>query len=879
MLRGNLVEKFKRFINSTKNKLYVFTYSSKHKIKIYEYDQCSKGIAENIISKIKNKFPFLKIHFIGSSALGIAGCRDIDIFIESDPADFIKFSGFFEKEFGKPVNFKNYFIEWNFLDNGWEVDILLIDPSSEKFKYQVGIVSFLAENNNFLSKYERLKWKMNGMSEMRYEYEKNKFFSKVEKEYGIENVKFVDCLNILNKKNKDSFNKPSVVIGIPAYNEEDNIGYLLEYLQKQVVDKFIIEKIIVISDGSHDKTNDIVANLSKKFKNIELIADGQRLGKSSRINQLFEKSESDIVVLLDADIKIKNKFVINNLVKPFINNVEIKHISGHAFPLKPVKFIENIVYAGMLIWEYARMNPSASDLYLSEGSIRAFKREVYKKLRFPKSSADEAFSFLFCEKNGYKFYWASTAEVYYRLPNTFNDYMKQMKRFLGSGSIQENIFGSKFLDKYYNIRIQDKLTALAFYLRKNFWWTFLYMLTIPMPRILLLFEKKNEDNGIWEIVSSTKDLKKTSKKNKIVFSNYDDLKNPWYSGGGALAIHEVARRLAKDFEVKVITGKYPKCKDEYIDNVYYQRVGLSFVGPKCGQLFYSFCLPCYVFREKFDIWFESFTPPFTTGLLPFFTRKPVVGVTHMLGGMDMWRKYKIPFYLFERWGFKFYRYFIVLSDILENEIRKYNKIAKIKIIPNGVKLQNKNDFNNQKNIIFIGRIEINQKGLDLLLDSYNKVEFSNRYNLLIAGSGEEKEELILKSKINKFPNKEIKFIGKVTGEGKKIFFQQASFLVMPSRFDTFSLVVLEAFSYGLPVIVFDLENLKWIPDDCAIKVKPFDVDELARAMEKLIIDTDLRKKMGDRAWEFSKNYSWDAVADKYKDYIDNLLKKDGRINR
>ena len=62
-------------------------------------------------------------------------------------------------------------------------------------------------------------------------------------------------------------------------------------------------------------------------------------------------------------------------------------------------------------------------------------------------------------------------------------------------------------------------------------------------------------------------------KRRIIFSNYDDPKNPFYGGGGARAIHEVARRLAVRHDVKIITGSYPGSRDEMVDGVSYARIG------------------------------------------------------------------------------------------------------------------------------------------------------------------------------------------------------------------------------------------------------------------------------------------------------------------
>ena len=86
-----------------------------------------------------------------------------------------------------------------------------------------------------------------------------------------------------------------------------------------------------------------------------------------------------------------------------------------------------------------------------------------------------------------------------------------------------------------------------------------------------------------------------NKKTSVIFSSYDDLHNPYYAGGGALAIREVAKRLVKKYNVTVITGKYPNSKDETIEGITYERVGTTHFGGKIGQLSISnvSSLTCY----------------------------------------------------------------------------------------------------------------------------------------------------------------------------------------------------------------------------------------------------------------------------------------------
>lgn len=678
----------------------------------------------------------------------------------------------------------------------------------------------------------------------------------------------------LDKINLDA---PSLTVAIPAHNEEGVIFRVLESLCLQQYNLCNIEKIIVYCDGCSDNTINEIKEFMEKSSIVSFYEGKERIGKTRMLNRIFSENESDFLLVLDADIGLDGKDFVQRFMRVVLNDSRNVMFAAHQIPLRPKNIIGRIFYSSFLMWDYVRLSlPNKDHVENFYGAATIYRKSFAEKIFIPKEiTGMRTYLYLLAKNNG-GFSYVGNASIKYWPPHTIKDFIKLTKRVYGSDLDKlEEIFGESSKNVYL-IERNYKIKGIIKFAKKN---PFYLLPALTVSFLLMYMTRRYQRNhrsesGLWEKVISTKKfIASLSKKNRIFFSNYDDLKNPWYSGGGALAIHEVAKRLAKYFDVTVITGKYPNSKNEFIDGVNYKRIGSSLLGPRIGQLIYSFVLLFYVKKEKFDLWFESFTPPFTTGLLPLFTEKPVIGVTHMLSGMDMYRKYKIPFYLFERFGFKFYNRFIVTSQSLMDEVAKYNKKSEIKIIPNGVDVHfdiNKNE--DKKYIIFIGRIEINQKGLDLLLEAFEKnYNFSN-YQLLIAGSGSKKEESILKNIINKSSkSNSVKFLGRVEGDKKDKLLRDADFLVMPSRFESFSMVTLEAFSYGLPVVVFDLENLKWIPQECAIKVKPFDKVELARAIEKLIADPKLRREMGSRAWEFSKDFSWDSIGKKYLNYINDIL--------
>src|SRR5689334_482537 len=105
-------------------------------------------------------------------------------------------------------------------------------------------------------------------------------------------------------------NKSTLSIGIPAYNEQANIKDLITALMNQVQENFVLEKIIVASDGSTDQTEQIVRSISDT--RVQLIADGQRKGQAARQNEIIEQLKSDLLLLLNADVlPTDNNFIEN----------------------------------------------------------------------------------------------------------------------------------------------------------------------------------------------------------------------------------------------------------------------------------------------------------------------------------------------------------------------------------------------------------------------------------------------------------------------------------------------------------------------------------------------------------------------------------------
>ena len=88
---------------------------------------------------------------------------------------------------------------------------------------------------------------------------------------------------------------------IPVYNEKNTISKILEKIEEVNLDKFSIEKeIIIIDDGSTDGTKDILRSLGDKYK---IVYHSKNKGKGSAIRTGLQYVSGDYVIIQDADLE------------------------------------------------------------------------------------------------------------------------------------------------------------------------------------------------------------------------------------------------------------------------------------------------------------------------------------------------------------------------------------------------------------------------------------------------------------------------------------------------------------------------------------------------------------------------------------------------
>jgi glycosyltransferase involved in cell wall biosynthesis len=153
-----------------------------------------------------------------------------------------------------------------------------------------------------------------------------------------------------------------------------------------------------------------------------------------------------------------------------------------------------------------------------------------------------------------------------------------------------------------------------------------------------------------------------------------------------------------------------------------------------------------------------------------------------------------------------------------------------------------------------------KKGIKYLLDAIKKISEETQIKLILAGDGPLKKNIIKYIKTYSL-EKSIQYIGKIKGKQKEDFFNSLDVFVLPSTSlptdqDGIPVVLMEAISYGLPIISTDISG---IPEICRNNYNGYlipqkNVDLLAEALAKLKNDDAIRDKFGKSSLELSIKY-------------------------
>ncbi len=210
---------------------------------------------------------------------------------------------------------------------------------------------------------------------------------------------------------------------------------------------------------------------------------------------------------------------------------------------------------------------------------------------------------------------------------------------------------------------------------------------------------------------------------------------------------------------------------------------------------------------------------------------------------------------------------------LRDLAQRFESDVDVKIIPNGVDLEKfavRDRSWTPAHMLFVGRI-VYQKGLDLLLEALGNLK-NQQWRLSVVGDGPSRPKLEAHVRTVGIEDR-ITFLGWKSRSELPEIFTHANLFVYPSRHEGMPNAVLEAMAAGLPVLATRIAgNEDLVNDENGILVDSEDMTGLQAALEKIIHDAQMRKRMGAASRKkVEENYGWPRVAQEYMRLIARVL--------
>jgi phosphatidylinositol alpha-mannosyltransferase len=349
---------------------------------------------------------------------------------------------------------------------------------------------------------------------------------------------------------------------------------------------------------------------------------------------------------------------------------------------------------------------------------------------------------------------------------------------------------------------------------------------------------------------------------KILHIDPDDIDNP-LAGGGPERTWQVYRRLAARHEITVLTPTFEGSTPELVrDGVRFVRLGRK-VGDHGSSHHISFflSLPSAVLRFEYDLLVEDLMPPMSATWTPLFNRKPLIASVQWFFAESLSRQYHLPFFLGERYGIRLYPNLLVQTEAMRLRIESLHPGARCEVIPAGAS----DDLFDLpiragEPMLYLGRIDFAQKGLDLLLRAFASIPPEERVPLVIAGHGFQSdalERLVAELELGPW----VSAVGRVGREERARLLAGCRFVCAPSREETFGMVIIEACAAGKPVVLFDRAPMNEVAAEACERVPAFDVHAYAEAMRRLLrLDAGELEARGAACRAWAGAFRWDRIA-------------------
>lgn len=188
-------------------------------------------------------------------------------------------------------------------------------------------------------------------------------------------------------------------------------------------------------------------------------------------------------------------------------------------------------------------------------------------------------------------------------------------------------------------------------------------------------------------------------------------------------------------------------------------------------------------------------------------------------------------------------------------------------------------------LLFVGRIEP-LKGVDVLIHALalmkQKGVFERSpHTLAIIGGDPNASTETISEEMSRLKalsaelglNDLVLFLGKRSQETLPYYYSAAEVLIMPSHYESFGMVALEAMACGTPVVASQVGGLAFLVQDgvTGLVVPGGEPEMLADTLTRLICEPELRRKLGTQAADYARNYSWDKITARILELYKQLI--------
>jgi D-inositol-3-phosphate glycosyltransferase len=187
-------------------------------------------------------------------------------------------------------------------------------------------------------------------------------------------------------------------------------------------------------------------------------------------------------------------------------------------------------------------------------------------------------------------------------------------------------------------------------------------------------------------------------------------------------------------------------------------------------------------------------------------------------------------------------------------------------------------------VLFVGRIEP-LKGVDTLIEAMSCLQLREvrPVHLAIIGGDPGVSPREMSSEMARLQKlcddlavgQTVVFLGKRDQDKLPYYYSAAELLVMPSHYESFGMVALEAMACGTPVIASEVGGLAYLVRDgeTGFTIPDQEPEALCEKISWLLSDHDLHATMSQRAVEYAQDYAWEKIAKQIVDVYDGLVRQ------